>query len=30
VAKYRPYTSTKTYNLNAFSDRDKDGVACEQ
>jgi hypothetical protein len=30
VAKYKPYTSTKTYHLNAFSDRDKDGVACEQ
>ena len=30
VAKYKPYVSTKRYNLNAGSDRDKDGVACEQ
>jgi hypothetical protein len=30
VAKYKPYVSTKRYKLNAFSDRDKDGVACEQ
>ena len=29
VAKYKPYVSTKGYKLNAFSDRDKDGVACE-
>jgi Excalibur calcium-binding domain len=29
VAKYTPYVSTKRYKLNAFSDRDKDGVACE-
>jgi hypothetical protein len=30
VARYAPYVSTRTYQLNAFSDRDKDGVACEQ
>jgi hypothetical protein len=30
VAKYKPFVSTKRYNLNAGSDRDKDGVACEQ
>jgi hypothetical protein len=29
-AKYAPYVSTKRYNLNAKSDRDHDGVACEQ
>jgi hypothetical protein len=29
-AKYTPYVSTKRYNLNAKSDRDHDGVACEQ
>jgi hypothetical protein len=30
VAKYKPYVSTQRYNLNGSSDRDKDGVACEQ
>ena len=30
VAQYRPFTSTARYRLNAFSDRDNDGVACEQ
>ena len=30
VAKYKPYVSTTRFNLNASSDRDKDGVACEQ
>ena len=29
VAQYKPYVSTKRYRLNALSDRDKDGVACE-
>jgi hypothetical protein len=29
-AKYAPYVSTKRYNLNTKSDRDHDGVACEQ
>ena len=29
-AKYAPYVSTKRYNLNTKSDRDNDGVACEQ
>jgi hypothetical protein len=29
TARYKPYVSTKRYNLNAGSDRDKDGVACE-
>jgi hypothetical protein len=29
-AKYAPYRSLKGYRLNAKSDRDKDGVACEQ
>ena len=29
-AKYAPYVSTKRYNLNTNSDRDHDGVACEQ
>jgi len=30
TAKYAPYRSLKGYNLNASSDRDKDGIACEQ
>jgi hypothetical protein len=30
VAKYKPYVSTTRYNLNSGSDRDGDGVACEQ
>src|SRR4051794_30077021 len=29
VAQYKPYVSTRRYNLNTSSDRDKDGVACE-
>jgi hypothetical protein len=29
TARYAPYVSTKRYNLNSGSDRDKDGVACE-
>lgn len=29
TAQYKPYVSTKRYNLNSLSDRDKDGVACE-
>ena len=29
TAQYSPFISTKRYNLNSFSDRDKDGVACE-
>ena len=29
-AKYAPYVSTKRYNLNTKSDRDHDGVECEQ
>lgn len=30
AAKNKPAVSTKAYQLNAFSDRDKDGVACEK
>ena len=26
---YRPYVSLSLYNANSFSDRDKDGTACE-
>jgi len=29
-ARYAPYVNTGLYNANAKSDRDKDGVACEQ
>jgi hypothetical protein len=29
TARYAPYRSLKGYNLNSFSDRDKDGIACE-
>jgi excalibur calcium-binding domain-containing protein len=29
TARYAPYVSTKRYQLNSGSDRDKDGVACE-
>ena len=29
TAQYKPYVSTRRYRLNAFSDRDNDGVACE-
>lgn len=28
--KYKAYVSLATYNLNAKSDRDKDGIACER
>ena len=26
---YRPYVSLSLYNANSYSDRDKDGTACE-
>ena len=29
-AKYKPYVDTPTYNANSQSDRDNDGIACEQ
>jgi Excalibur calcium-binding domain len=29
-AKYKPYVNTGLYNANKKSDRDKDGIACEQ
>ncbi|MGI8880938.1 MAG: excalibur calcium-binding domain-containing protein [Jatrophihabitans sp.] len=29
-AKYKPYVNTSFYNANKKSDRDKDGIACEQ
>ena len=29
-AKYKPYVNTGLYNANTKSDRDKDGIACEQ
>lgn len=29
-AKYKPHVSTALYNANKKSDRDKDGIACEQ
>lgn len=30
AAQYKPYVSSKRYKLNAGSDRDHDGVSCEQ
>jgi hypothetical protein len=29
-AKYKPYVNAALYAANAHSDRDKDGIACEQ
>ena len=29
-ARYKPYVNTGLYNANKKSDRDKDGIACEQ
>ena len=29
-AKYKPYVNTGLYNANKQSDRDRDGIACEQ
>ena len=29
-ARYKPYVNTSLYNANKKSDRDKDGIACEQ
>jgi hypothetical protein len=29
-ARYKPYVNTDLYNANKKSDRDKDGIACEQ